>query len=163
MIVRSMGPENADALYKLGLKEWKGEEWYSRRYVENILKADVCDFRFGCFIQTGPEPATLIGALIARLIEDARGWICLMIVDKKHRRMGIGSNLMGAMFAKHQKLEHPNRIFVDVLYNDHQAEQFYIANGFKLMAEVNHWFGEDQMARLFASTGWVKPPSKKSK
>ena len=140
MKIKRLAPKDVEALYALGLQQFKGEYWYTKKFVrDSVLKPG---YNYGLF-----EGNKLLGGILIQQEDRPKLWIYFFIVEKSRRREGIGTALLKTV----EKLRIPgfNYLFVDFEPTDILAKSFYVKNGFKLSATIKHWFGRGSHALLF--------------
>lgn len=139
MKIRRLGIKDVNALYAIGLQQFRGEYWYTKKFVrDSILKPG---FNFGAF-----EGKKLLGGILVQQEDKPKLWIYFFIVDKKRRREGIGRKLLQTV--EKIRVRGFNILFVDFEPTDTLAKNFYIKNGFKKSAIIKHWFGHNSHALL---------------
>ncbi len=140
MKIRRIGAKDTNALYNLGLQQFRGEYWYTKKFVKySVTKPGL---NFGAF-----EGKKMLGGILVQQEDKPKLWIYFFIVDKKRRREGIGRKLLRTVEKIHVK--DFNMLFVDFEPTDFLAKSFYINNGFKQSAKIKHWFGYNTYALLY--------------
>ncbi|MFH1510314.1 MAG: N-acetyltransferase [Candidatus Woesearchaeota archaeon] len=130
--LRVLTKKDVKAIYTLGLQSFRGEFWYTRKYlVETLLPP--C-YACGAFVGEN-----LVGAIMVRPLDRPKFWIFFLAVDKTFRRHHIGDMLLRKSESKCTK-DFPI-LFVDVGAEDLAAIKFYEKEGFKRLAKVKDWFG----------------------
>lgn len=130
--IRKLKEDDLDDLYRLGLEQFKGEFWFTKKFIKNTMRPPGVDF-VAC------DKGKLVGVILAENLDKPKNWIFYFIVDKKYRRKGIGKMLLDAVQEKCSR-DFP-LLFVDVGVNDIEANNFYQKNGFLKQAQINDWFG----------------------
>ncbi len=141
MIIRKLTSKDIRALYKLGLQQFKGEFWYTKKFLMDTMK--IPGLFYGAF-----EGKKLIGGIQVRLYDMPKCWIYFFTVDKKYRQKSIGTKLLQAV-----EKRMPTGYFlvvVDFGNTDITAKKFYVKNGFKKAATIKNWFGRNP-----SDFGWI--------
>ena len=86
MKIKKLKKEDLFPLYKIGLKQFKGQKWYSKGFLSNTLKRKTLSY--GCF-----KKNKLTGGIMADILDFPKAWIFFFIVDQEYRRKGIGTKL----------------------------------------------------------------------
>ena len=141
MKIKRITAEDTNALYNLGLQQFKGEFWYTKKFLKDSIKNS--EFRFGAF-----EGKKMLGGILVQQSDKPKLWIYFFIVDKKHRREGIGGKLLKSV--EKIRIKGFDMLFVDFEPTDILAKNFYTKYGFKKSAKIKNWFGPHTYALLYA-------------
>lgn len=141
MHIKKISLKDINALYELGLQQFKGEYWYTGKFLTDTMK--IPGLFYGAF-----EGKKLIGGIQVRLYDKPKCWIYFFVVDKKHRQEGIGTKLLLAVEKNMPKGYF--LILVDFGNTDITAKKFYVKNGFKKVATIPNWFGRGSL-----DFGWL--------
>ena len=109
MKIKKLKKEDILPLYRIGLKQFKGERWYSKRFLVSTFRREALSY--GCF-----EKDKLVGGIMADILDSPKTWIFFFIVDKAYRRNGIGTKLLKEVEKNLPK--NNNFLFVDLEKTD---------------------------------------------
>jgi ribosomal protein S18 acetylase RimI-like enzyme len=141
MHIRTITQKDIDTLYTIGLQEFEGDYWFTRKFLKETLKT--AGYHYGIF-----EGKRLVGAILVKNYDRPKMWIFLFVVDKRYRRQGIGSRLLRLAEKKCSK-SYP-LLFVDIEDTDTIAKKFYTKHGFKRQAKIKDWFGVNKEAVIYS-------------
>jgi ribosomal protein S18 acetylase RimI-like enzyme len=140
MKIRKITPKDISQIYKLGLRQFRGEFWYTKHFLKDTLKN--YGLYYGAFIDK-----KIIGTIFVRLYNRPQAWIYFFVVDKNYRRKGVGQILLDKIEKSIPKGY--SIIIADLEDNDISAKRFYIKNGFKKKAKIKDWFGEKTFGVIY--------------
>lgn len=129
--IRKLKRTDLNALYRLGLEEWKGQRWLTRQFVKETMKPPGYDY-VAC------DGKKVIGAILVEMFDRPKVWIFYFVVSKGYRGQGIGGQLLKMVEADCVK-DFP-LLFVDVGEDDIAGNNFYKKSGFKKQARIKDWF-----------------------
>jgi len=141
MLIKKISDEDIGNLYKIGLQEFKGESWFSKKFLRETIKTP--GYYYGAF-----EKGRLVGGILARRFDRPKLWIFFFAINKKYRGRGIGGKLLG-MIEKKCSRAYP-LIFVDICEASSEAKKFYKKHGFKQQAKIKDWFGINQEGIIYS-------------
>jgi GNAT superfamily N-acetyltransferase len=141
MIIREISDKDINSLYKIGLQEFKGELWFTKRFLKETVKTP--GYYYGAF-----ERGKLLGGILVRKFDKPKLWIFFFAVDRGYRTKGIGGKLLKKIENKCSKT-YP-LIFVDICEALSEAKKFYVKCGFKRQAKVRDWFGINQEGLIYS-------------
>lgn len=140
MKIKKIGLKQLDSVYSLGKQEFCGEEWCTKKFLEETLKTH--SYAYACF-----DKKEMIGCIIVKKYDRPKLWIFFFVVKTNRRRQGIGTKLLKQV-EKHCNKKHPF-LFVDFEKKDKIATKFYSKNGFKHAGIVQNWFGARQSGLVY--------------
>jgi len=139
--IEKISKKDINSLYKIGLQEFKGEFWFTKKYLrETIIPPG---HFFGAFID-----GKMVGGILAKELDHPKLWIFFFVVNKAYQRQGIGRMLLEKVEEKCSQ-NYPF-LFVDVGVHDKIANNFYRKNKFKKLAKLKNWFGIGQDAYVYS-------------
>jgi ribosomal protein S18 acetylase RimI-like enzyme len=129
--IEKMARKDLPALLDLGKAQWKDSDWLTIEYLKSS------------FEQSGPSFVArlgedVVGGVIFVYEDIVRNWIRYLIIDKKFRRLGIGTSLLEKIF---KEIKPGESIFVDTGVSDKDAINFYEKCGFKNRGMVRSLYG----------------------
>jgi len=144
MRIRKMKKRDINKVYNLGLEQFKGEEWYDKKFLFDTIKRRGINY-------VAIYDAKIVGVIMVAIYDKPKAWIFFFVVDKKHRRRGIGNDLLN-------KIEKnlPNGYFLLLVDFDKKidyiAKKFYKKHKFKKLAEIKNWFGRGNSGLIYGKT-----------
>ena len=133
MKIRKISGKNLESVMRLGAEEFKGEEWFTKKFVRNTLMNSNGIF-IGAF-----EKNKLVGCIFVEILDKPKSWIFFFVVKKEFRRRGIGTKLL--KHAESHLSADYDMILVDLEKVDKSGLKFYKKNNFRKVAKITHWFG----------------------
>lgn len=133
MRIRVLKIKDVNKMYKLGLQEFRGQEWHTKKFIKDTFKRN--GLYLGAF-----DKRKMVGILMLAIYDKPKSWIYFFVVDKKFQRRGIGTKLLNC--AENKLPKGYFLIFVDIGKEDIIAKKFYTKNGFKKVAQIRDWFGK---------------------
>lgn len=130
--IRELKRSDLGEIYSLGKKEFYGEEWFSKKFLEDTFKRKTVSYVF----ENGGK---IKGIIMVDILDKPKAWIFFFIVEKNLRRKGIGTLLLKEVEKKLPKKNY--LLLVDFEKTDHSARKFYKKNGFREQAKIKAWFG----------------------
>jgi len=141
MLIKKIKGKDIDSLYKIGLEEFKGEFWFTKRFLKETIGNP--GYHYGAF-----EKDKLIGGILVKRFDRPKLWIFFLAIDKNYRRKGIGTKLLKLIESKCS--ENYPLIFVDLCDKMVKAKNFYTKNGFKEQAKISNWFGVNKEGLIYS-------------
>jgi len=141
MRIRKLGKRDLESVYRLGLREFGGQFWFTRKFLSQTLKT--FSIFYGAF-----EGNKLIGTIIVKVYDRPKAWIYYFLVDEEYRRKGVGGALLKAAEKAIPKGNY--LLIVDIGEDDAAAKKFYRKSGFRKVAKVKEWFGPHEAGLLYS-------------
>lgn len=132
MIFKVLTRKEIPLIYKLGKKEFVGENWLSEKFLYNSLRRKCVSF-------VALEKNKIVGAIMVDVLDKPKAWVFYFIVDKRYRKMGIGTKLIKGV--EKNPPRGYNVLLTDFEKKDYSARKFYKKIGFKEVAKIKSWFG----------------------
>lgn len=129
--IEKMARKDLPALLALGEDQWGSADWLTMDYLKSS------------FEQRGPSYVAksgeaVVGGVIFVYEDIVRNWIRYLIIDRKFRRLGIGTSLLEKIF---KGIKPGESVFVDTGVSDKKAISFYEKCGFKNRGMVKSLYG----------------------
>ena len=132
MIIKKFEKKDIYELYKIGLREFKGEEWFTKKFLLDCFKRDCLGF-------VALEKKKLIGGILIDLLDKPKAWVFFFVIKKDMRNKGLGSNLLKESIKNLPRGYYS--LFTDFEKTDVSARKFYKKQGFREVAKIKSWFG----------------------
>lgn len=140
MRIKKLNKDKIEKVYLLGKKEFKGQYWYKKRFIEESMNMN--GLHYGIF-----DKNNLVGVILVNLYDKPKAWIFFFVIEKEYQRTGLGTKLL-----KNVEKNLPKGYFliiVDVGKRDRIAKRFYEKRGFVKKAEIEDWFGEKESGLIY--------------
>jgi L-amino acid N-acyltransferase YncA len=143
MRIRRAKSSDIGQIYRLGSKDFKKEEWFTKKIILNLIR-----FSPGlCWVLE--DKGKIIGA---RLFLENCGkktvWGWLVIIEKHHRHHHLGTLLFEKTCQELRKLGF-RRILTDVEADNKISINWHKKVGYKRIGRVRDWFDEGVDAIIF--------------
>jgi ribosomal protein S18 acetylase RimI-like enzyme len=140
MRIRKLLGKDLGAMHKLGLQEFKGQFWFTRKFLAQTMSTP--GLFYGAF-----DGKKMIGTIMVKVYDKPKAWVYYFVVDKNYRRKGVGSALLAAAVRALPKGNY--LLIVDIGEKDALAKSFYGKQGFKRAAKIKEWFGPREAGLLY--------------
>lgn len=139
--IRRLKQSDLKSLYKLGLEEWRGERWLTKKFLKQTMRPPGYDF-------VALDDKNIIGVILVEILDKPKNWIFYFVVEKKYRNKGVGNMLLKTV--EKRCLKDSPLLFVDVGVDDKEGNKFYKNHGFKKQAKIKDWFGIGESGIIYS-------------
>jgi len=143
MKIKRINGRYLKSLYKLGRQEFKGEFWFTKKFLRDAMKRK--SINFGAF-----EKDKLIGAIFVDIFDRPKAWVFFFDVEKSHRRKGVGNKLLEAV--EKAIPDDYYKLYVDFEKQDKLAIKFYKHHRFVKAGKIKDWFGLGKPGLIYSKT-----------
>lgn len=128
-----MQEKDLKALFRMGKEQWLDKSWFEMDYIRSSFKQKGQSY-------IAKISDKIVGGIIMVREDIVKNWIRYLIIDKKHRKKGVGSELLEKIAKSLKKGE---SIFVDTGVAYKSAIKFYENQGFKNRGKVMSLYGNE--------------------
>ena len=133
---------NLSSIYKLGNKEFSGQLWYTKRFLEETLIHPGC--HYGAFIGN-----KLIGSVLSKKFDRPKIWLMCLVVDKPFRNQGIATKLIDTIRYEIVSSDTED-FFIMFVDTDLKTAPFYEKIGFDYQATIKHWYDYNKSGMIYS-------------
>ncbi len=142
MKIRLCKKEDIPEILKLGKDAFKHERWYSKKYLEKVLRENSKI----CWIME--DSGKLIGARFIYDDSDGRAWGWILAIEPDLRRKGIGS-LLFYETAKRLKKQGFRKLYAECSVRNKPSITWHLKLGYKKAGIFRDWYGKGHHAVFF--------------